>query len=74
MSYLANLYKKPTVVLREGPKPGEVTAVETFKRPCYPFLSKAGVKECGKYSASQDKKYREAAARSLTALIPSFQC
>ncbi len=48
-SYLANLYKKPTIVLREGPKPGEVTAVETFQRPCYPFLSKTGVKECGKH-------------------------
>jgi hypothetical protein len=46
--YLSNLQKKSTVFLRNGPKPGEVTAVETFDRPCFPFLSKAGVKECGK--------------------------
>lgn len=46
--YLSNLQKKPTVVLREGPEPGLVTAVETFERPCFPLLTKEGVKECGK--------------------------
>lgn len=48
-SYLSNLYKKPTIVLRQGPKSDEVTAMETFQRPCYPILSKIGVKACGKY-------------------------
>lgn len=46
--YLSNLQKKPTVVIREGPEPGLVTAVETFERPCFPLLVKEGVIECGK--------------------------
>lgn len=46
-SYLSNLQKKPTVVLREGPAPGETTAIETFERPCYPSTTKEGIKECG---------------------------
>lgn len=46
--YLSNLQKKPTVVLKEGPGPEEITAVETFERPCFAFATKEGVKECDK--------------------------